>query len=277
MTRKTFVFIRWCNIATCRIYYGPDRKVVFHELMEHLEDAYDAAIARDFSEEDAIQYALNSIGKATDVAAQLAAIHRPFWGFVIRGCQILLAILVVLSLLPIVQYVKDLRLEDDPSLLDFNAYDPASYSESAGRVLEHLSKPNLSFSTDAGTFTITDVVVYTTPGEEEAATSAHLFLQIEQRTLLPWAEQHAHIQPFSVTAYFTARDSLGNEYPCYWDGRSGDLPYINSHTVQRGIFTGAHELWIYEFPQEAQWVELCYLRDGRNHMVRIDLTGGDHT
>lgn len=274
---KNIAFVRWCNIATCRIYYGPDRKAVFRELMVHLEDAYEAGIARGLSEEDATNRALDSMGKATDIAPQLAAIHRPFWGFMIRACQIALAVLLVLSLVPIWKYASSLKIYDAPPMQNFEIFAPASYGEGTGRVLHHLSQPDVSFSSEAGIFTVTDAAVFTTSSDDGETSWTQLHLLVQQRGLLPWKEHKGYFQFDAVTRWFSARDSLGNVYDCYWDSLFESNGRLFSDAVQSGIFTGLHELRINDFPKEATWVELCYARDGRNYTLHIDLTGGDHT
>lgn len=277
MKRHEYSFNLWCHAATILIRYKPDRKAVHKELREHLDDAYEAGIAKGLTEEEAEAKALQSMGKAHDLAPQLAAVHKPFWGYVIQVSQITLIILLVLSLIPIWKYLCSLNIYDAPHLRDFAVYNSASYGEGTGRVLNHLSEPGVSFSSEAGKFTVTDAAVFTTFSDDGQKSNTYLYMLVEQRSLLPWKEHQQYFHWFSATAWFSARDSLGNVYNCYWDQLFEDSVQLYSYSVQSGIFTGTHELWINDFPQDAKWVEILCTRDGREYVLHIDLTGGDRT
>ena len=273
---KNVAFCQWCSVATRRILYGPDREAVYTELRSHMEDHWESLVAQGISEKDAMHMVLQAMGDPEEIAPQLGALHKPFWGYLLRISRILAVIFLVLSLLPLWNYVADLHLYDAPHTHGFDVYDPDSYTDSSVRILHHLSEPNISFSSEAGTFTVTDAVVFTSfPDEYHSFTQ--LYLLIRQQSLLPWAEHEEYFQFDGVANWFSARDSLGNVYGCYWDTRFRDPGYVSSRTVQSGIFTGTHALWIYDFPKDAQWVEILYTRDGREYVLRIDLTGGDCT
>ena len=277
MKKHAYRFDLWCHSATILIHYKPDRKAVHKELRAHMDDAFDAAIAQGLTEEEATDKVLESMGKAHDIAKDLAAIHKPFWAYVIQVSQVMVAILLVLSLVPILKYITNLRIYDVPHVQNFEVFSSASYGDGTGRVLHHLSKPGVSFSSEAGTFTVTDAAVFTGFSDDGESSCTQLYLLLEQRSLLPWDEHEGYFQFEGVTKWFTARDSLGNVYASHWENPYRDGDRLISRTVQTGIFTGAHELWINDFPQEAQWVEILCTRDGREYVLRIDLTGGDRT
>lgn len=277
MNRHEYNFDLWCHSATILIRYGPDRRAVSRELRGHLDDAFEAALARGMTEDEAAKHALESMGQAKDIAPQLAAIHKPFWGYMIRVSQIALAVLLVLCLLPLWDYATDLNLYDAPHVQSFDVYDPASYTDSSVRVLHHLSEPDVSFSSEAGTFTVTDAAVFTTFSQENGSSSTQLYLLMRQTGWLPWMERAGYFRFDGVTQWFSARDSLGNVYDGIWEKPSEDRVRLISDAVQSGIFTGTHELWINDFPQDATWVEILYTRDGREYVLHIDLTGGDCT
>lgn len=278
MNKKDDRFDLWCHAATVLIRYGPDRKAVAKELRGHMEDAYDAAIRRGLTEEEAISQTMDAMGKAHELAPMLAAIHKPFWGYLIRVSQIMLAVLLVLCLLPIYNYITGLHLSDAPQIEKFDVYDRASYGADTGRTLLHLSSPQVSFSSPAGTFTVTDAAVFTTHSADGEKSYTQLYLQVQQRSALPWKEHQEYSQlNHYVIGSFTARDSLGNEYDCQSGNYLSKKPRLFSDTAQSGIFTGTHTLWITNFPQDAKWVELLYSRDGQHYVLRIDLTGGVRT
>lgn len=271
MKKHEFNFQLWCRIATGRIRYKPDRKAVSDELYGHLEDAYDACIAKGMTPEEAEAKTLETMGRAEDIAPQLAAIHKPFWGFVLRASQILLIVLLVLSLIPVWQYAKKLDLEDGPKHREFEIYDSASYGSETGRTLHHLSHPDISFSSDGNRFTLTDAALFTEYSEYYQKDMTRLYILVQQTSLLPWTEHMQYYDFFPVTQYFFVRDDKGNVYPFSANGS------WTTYGTQTGIFTCTHECWINDFPADAAWAELCYERDGRSFALRIDLTGGEQS
>lgn len=74
-------FTEWCFYATKKIRYGPDKEIVKKELMAHLEDAYEAHLLNGLSPTEAERKVLSSMGSAEEIAPQLAAVHKPFWGY----------------------------------------------------------------------------------------------------------------------------------------------------------------------------------------------------
>lgn len=265
----------WCLVATARIRFRPDRQAVYDELHAHLEDHRDALIEQGMDENEATQKALESMGSATQIAPQLAAIHKPFWGYLLRVSQILLVILLVLSIIPLWDYATDLNIYDKPNQYhSFEVFDETSYGGDTGRTLHHLSKPDASFSTDGSTFTLTDAVVYTEYSEYFDRDRTYLYVLIHQRSLLPWSEHDEYFSSFPITGWFSARDSLGNHYEGFMDQSTPDASCLITGGAQTGIFTYTHECWINDFPKDAEWVDICYEREGRSYVLRIDLTGG---
>ena len=272
MSRKEQQFTWWCETATTGIRYKPDRKAVSKELIGHLEDAYEDALAKGLSAQEAEQKALHSMGSAHELAPQLAVIYNPFWGYFLRVCKILLIALLVLGILPIWNYGKKLKLQDVPtSSRSFDIYSRASYGGDTGRTLLHLSQPDTSFSLDGSRFTVTDVAVFTETLEDGTQSTPRLFLLLRQTSLLPRTEQNQYIS--SLSSLFFLRDDLGNVYNGY--DSVGNSIYTNG--AQSGIFSYTHQCGIFQFPAEAKWVELCYERDGRSVCLRISLTGGGNT
>ncbi len=271
MKKKDYNFDIWCRRATETISYRPDRKRVFAELRGHLEDAYDTHITRGLSPEEAEQKALESMGSAQAVAANMAAVYKPFWGYVLQASQIVLVVLLILSSIPIWKYLNSLNLQAAPQYHNFDLYDSASYGGETGRTLHHLSQPDVSFRSDGNIFQVTDAVVYTEYSEYYEKDMTRLYIQIQQRSNLPWREHNAYNGFYCVVSHFFIRDDKGNEY--YFIHRGAR----SSGFVQSGIFTATHLCWVNDFPSEAKWADLCYERDGRSFTLRIDLTGGDRT
>lgn len=269
----------WCAVATGKIRYRPDRRAVSQELMDHLEDHRDMLMEQGMDEQAASTAALEAMGKAHELAPQLAAVHRPFWGYALLTGKVLLVILLCLSILPIADYLGALRLSDTANHRDFAVYDAASYGGDSGRTLLHLSQPEVSFTSDGSTFTLTDAAVFTATKTDGSTGDPQLCVRILQTGLLPAKEHEEYRAAFylPISTQFHAVDSLGNVYPCYAEWQDDDRNYLYADGVQSGIFSYTHECWINHFPAEAEWVELRYKRDGRSYSLRIDLTGGDGT
>ena len=271
------IFTKWCNSATVWIRFGPDRRKVSKELLDHLEDHRDALIAQGLSEQEATEKALECMGSPSDISVQLAAVHRPFWGYLLRYSRIAMIILLCLCLLTVGEYVKNLRLKEAPDLWDFDAYSAESSGGDTGRMLVHLSQPELSFSCDGHSFTITDACVMSQDSAYYGPNFTQLHIRMKQTSILPCQVQDEFFTGSFATAAsnFIARDNLGNEYPSFFARVTENGSCLISSTVQSGIFTFTHELWINEFPQEAEWVDICYERDGRSFSLRVYLDGGD--
>lgn len=273
MDRGSYQLRKWCYDATSLIRFRPDRKKVFKELYDHLEDRRDSLMEQGLSLEEANEKTLAAMGSATELAPELEAIHNPFWGYVLRGCKIALVVLLCLSILPCWNYFKSLNLKDKPDWHGFDVYDSASYAADTGRTLLHLSRPNKSFSYRGNRFTVTDAVVCALPTQQNPQGRRMLYILMDQTSLLPWTEheQYTWVLSPDVSSAFIARDSLGNVYPSTYTQTSEDAATLGSYGVQSGVFRFTHEFWIGDFPAEADWVELCYLREGQNFVLRINL------
>ncbi len=267
-------FSRWCLKATWRIGFPPDRKRVRQEYLNHMTDHYDALIESGVDRLEARRLVLESMGDPDEVAPLLAAIHRPFWGYFLRVSRIVAIVLLCISLLPIYRYAKDLQFEETANMRDFDIYSESSYGGDTGRTLHHLSQPNLSFCSDGSRFVITDAALITFPVPNDKGELTALYIRMDQTGWLPAEQRDEYFDFFNIPGWFSARDSLGNVYPSYMEQNDYDVNAVIPASVQSGIFTYTHELWINYFPTDAQWVELCYERDGRSFTLRIDLTGG---
>jgi hypothetical protein len=272
---QKFRLIQWCDAATGLIRFGPDRKKVNDELLGHLEDRRDALMQQGMDEREATEKALEAMGDAKEIAPQLAAVHRTLWGYLLWGSKIAVIALLCLCLATAGKYAKSLKLKETPTLRDFDIYSTESYGGDTGRTLLHLSHPDLSFTSDGNRFVITDAALITHPRPDGSLFPPALYIRMRQTSILPWQEQKEFFQYFSVSAYFYAQDSLGNEYPAFFSPPSTHGSRLNTTGVQSGIFTYTHELWINNFPPEAEWVDICYEREGRFFCMRVYLDGGE--
>lgn len=272
---KNAHFDLWCHNATRLIGFGPDRKEVYQELMEHLEDHQAELLAQGMDEDTATEQTLEAMGDPKAIASQLGWLHRPFWGYFLQVSKIVLVVLLCLCSVLFSIYWSKLDL-GKPQFRDFRVYERESYGGDTGRTLLHLSKPTGSFSTDGSRFTLTDAAVFTEYSEYYEKEMTYLYVQIRQTSWLPWTEQDQFNDFFPVSCAFHAVDSLGNYYPSYFESSGSTTLHMCSMGNQTGIFSYTHECWINDFQgAEAEWVDICYERDGRSYSLRIYLTGGD--
>ena len=265
-------FHYWCRVATSEIRYKPDRKAVYLELLQHLLDRYDTFIDQGLDHKEATQMTMEVMGSPVIVAAQLGDVHRPFWGYMLRACRIILAVLVLLGGVTVSQYWMS-REWIPVTHREFDVYSAESYGGDTGRTLHHISRPNASVSTEAGVFTVTDAVVFTEIYTPTGEYQGKLYLLLVQRTLRP-ALLEDPVLTFPITNYFTATDSTGRDYGATYDYSDGENDLI-SNDVRNGIFSRTSECWINDFDPDAQWVTLRYNRDGRDYTLYIDLNGGE--
>lgn len=96
----------WCKRATKGIKYRPDRQEVYSELYQHIEDRYLDFLDQGMKEDKAIQMTLCVMGEAEEIAPQLAAIHRPFWGYLYSLCKWGFVMSAVIALLKSVPWIN---------------------------------------------------------------------------------------------------------------------------------------------------------------------------
>ena len=246
-------FDAWCQKATEKIRYGPDRKAVAAELRAHLEDRYYELADQGASFEEATAKALESMGSAAEIAPQLGAIHRPLLGymysflkFVGITSSLLAAFFIGVHLWTVGWYhARSVRFESLPANVDNISF---------------YCKPNLSTEVEGYHISIQEAAVAEVEGDLQ------FYFEIEARWW-PW------MKSFYATEDFWAVDSLGNYYYSY-----SNLAYDQPRIV-RGGSSGTSGFQIItmaltQFDASAQWVELHYDRDGRDLVFRIDLTGG---
>ena len=238
-------FLRWCSTAVSGIRFTPDREAVFGELMDHLNDHFEDLRLQGLDEDTAGRLALEAMGDAQEIAPQLAAIHRPFWGYVLRLTQVVLA-LVSCALVLCIGW----------RLFSSSGFQP-TIEPFAPNATERFTCEQ-TIESDGYTFTLTNVAL----GDEV------LYFQVEVFNPRPWA---VHTD---VLHWFYAVDSLGTRYPGMYNTRSRPILYENSRKTD--LLTYTHSVSLAGFPVgKAEWVEIRYDRADRDLVFRIDLTGGD--
>lgn len=272
-------FNQWCKAAVSEIRYRPDQEAVYCELYDHLEDLYDAATERGLTPEQAREEALKAMGNPRELAHQFAAIHRPWLGYLLNVTRCVLFVFCFVALLTAISFFRD---ETWYQPLDSNWYytnpgepleQPSEWYHGVDRRVLDL-EPKVSTRCDGFTFKVirTTMILKDHYDEnEQDGYELHILLKVSslfQRDLL-----------YDIpNAHFWVVDSLGNTY--YNDEQYGfPSPCVRCRDVDDDLFSKTIKLSLYYLQdfcsQEAEWVEICYNRNGRNIRLRIDLTGGD--
>lgn len=266
----------WCQTAVDQIRYWPDRDAVYQELMDHLQDHYDAATDRRLSPEEAEKEALNAMGSAAELAPVLGAIHRPWWGYVLFATQCLKWLALAATALVLIFFFQTNTFSGGETHWYYE--NPGEelvsiWNDGAGesrRVID--IEPHSSDSSDGFTFEATRAVLtfhdhYT----DDSKDAYYLWFQMEVSSFLQWAELDDI--PYHN---FWAVDSLGNTYCSFHESADSNQSFVSGNLERTGFFTYTMDLWLTNFcSREADWVELRYDRNGRDIRIRIDLNGGD--
>ena len=252
MKKKDWNFDFWCRVATAKIRYKPDREAVSDELRGHLEDAYDAYITKGLTPDEAEAKALETMGKAEDIAPQLAAIHKPWLGYLyslLKGSAILATALVLFCL--VIHGVSTLL--GYLSAAQFDSL-PANYDN-----LNYYFQPNVSEYCDGYRFRVTEA------GYIASESSFYFELEILH---WPWMD------PNNATDHIWAIDSCGRYYSPISAQNHNGIGRVQRLGSQSSSYISLNLFSLCIFDRRAEWVELHYDRDGRDIVLRIDLTGG---
>ena len=261
-----YEFKCWCEKAVSGIIFPPDQRKVFRELMEHMEDHYDILREEGYCEDIAIAMTVEAMGDPYPIARDLAQIHRPFWGYVLQATQVILVIALVITLIPFIRHAWKSDYTP-PMSTDWAVFREDAYGEGTGRILRHLSEPNISRKTDGYTYTLTNALCW---HNEEYGNNVFI-VYLKEFHPLPWAEHG------EAGDWFWAEDSTGTVYECYYEHRPyEETPVLYSRGNDTSPFSHTYALWLSgDLPDEAEWVDIRYTRDGRNLVFRVNLNGGD--
>lgn len=256
-------FYYWCRDAVSKIQYTPDRNKVYTELYAHLEDRYESFLAKGMSEKDAEQKALESMGDANELAPQLAAIHRPFWGYMLSFTRVIAVIVLVITFVCGIYYLVDRQPWRRDTLRD--------WGEPQGmETLLYSGVSDAKDRMDGYTFRVTDVAVWRTTLDEPVNGKDYrdyLYLRLEVRKPVPWAlGQEALEAMWAVDSAGTYYDNVMRE-----STEPDGIKYMG--IIQRQG-DKIYDLYFSSVSEELEWIELHYDRDGRNMVLRVELMGG---
>ena len=257
----------WCFEAVEKIKYRPDRDAVYNELLQHLDDRCESFLAQGMSKDLAVIRTIKAMGDPRELAVQLAAIHRPFWGYAYRITRWLLCIVALIAAFMISTSIPD--YVDSMQTARNDSWYTQSEDPSQTRLL--YTEPNCSDSSDGYTFTVTRAAIQQRTYESlngDPYTDTYLALELKVSNFIPWSK------PFQGTDAIWGKDNLGTIY------YSGLYPVTAVQHMQYGNNGNDEFTQFYVFridlkdPEALTWFELHYDRDGRDVVLHIDLTGG---
>ena len=268
MTMDIPRFDAWCSRAVKGIRYHGDRKRVFRELRAHMEDHYDDAMARGLVHWKAVEETLEAMGDPEELAPLLADIHRPGWGYALDFVRSAVGGILICLLVCLLAGPREPEAAFQP---DTDLWFETSICSLGTRTL--LLHPEVSVTDGDLTLTVTDAAQWYRQiggGPDVRREEWDLCLRLEL----------CHPDPFFPTASaaparFWARDDLGNIYPSSAQSHWSDIHLdLEKHEKVR---PGQWE-WVYRIEccdPDAGWIELCYDWGGREHVLHIELTGGE--
>ncbi len=258
-------FFRWCANAVRKIKYRRDRDEVHKELYAHLEDCYDAYIAKGFSHYEAEKKALCSMGDSDDIAVQLATIHRSILPYVLIVTRCIVAVLMVALLVQVFPYFSQLYISRDKIMTECG-YEPYidTVCTKPGYEAQQIfcEERSAEIELDDYHIRIKNIALWRRLDEEQYA----FHIEINVFNYRPWASNPKMMDKI------WARDNLGNTYACYNVFPIVTDSFVAVREERIGVFTYRYDLQLVDFVMDrVQWIELCYDHDGRNIVQRIYL------
>lgn len=264
-------FNKWCEKAVSGIVFPPDRWNVAMELRDHMQDHCADLMEQGYDEPTARDLTLKAMGDVDEIARQLAAIHRPFWGYFLRATRRILVLLLIITVIPFICFILKPTYSQPENL--WYGYDPYTdtHLSDEGAVSTRImyGEPKQQFKSDGYTLELTRAAwIYTDFTDEAKVDMDLLCFQIEITNSLPWAEEP------DIRQWIWAQDSEGNTYAPWCSAVPGK--HLLGQIYHSAPFTWTLEMLTNDFcSQNADWIDICYSRDGRQFRFRIDLPGGD--
>lgn len=274
-------FRNWSFNATSRIGFPPDRKKVQQELYDHMADHYEELLLQGMDQDTAEAMTVEAMGDPMEIASLLGEIHRPFWGYLLRFLRVTLAALILLTVIPVAEFLWDIYAV--PMWYIFNTDTGVCAADVEIESVQML-KAKDSFRSESAVYSLTEASLWSgtqTYSDGSSKERSFLAFRIEQVNLFPYGFDRTYYSTvLAPLGWMWAEDDLGNYYYSYMerssDPDSGAL-YLQIHGSQTGLMTYSYEFWVNDFPENVQWLALHYDRDGRDYVMYIDLSGGDGT
>ena len=242
----------WLRDAVKYVKYPPDRRQVRLELYEHVASRRQDFLACGFSEEEADRRACEAMGDPEEVGKALAAVHKPFWGYVLCVIRFLLILFVL--------YAAVYTLRGGGGEVFNYPYLRVLKGEIDERVPEWISQSAADTMGDYRFRLVKAGVTLTEPAEDAryfAERGTYLVLQLRTFTWDPDLGP-----PQFDNGMLTVEDSGGKVYPAYARGEL-DL-----------IFAGRVTILVRDFDPASAWAVLRYEAGDRVLRLPVRLKGG---
>ena len=276
----------WAFRVCSHIRFKPDRGAVEEELLAHLEDKAETILREEnVTVSEAEKQALAAMGDADEVGRQLAAVHKPWLGYLWLWSRRVLIVCVVAAVWLSLGFSQRVGFWES-DLRWWQEY-PGYNANREHYTITELS-PECRDESDGYTFTVPAAAVIhneTFLRQEEVEGEVYeytvedntaLYLTVRATSWLPRTEECDAFRDFYAV------DDLGNHYWSYWCRDDPDVTYTQSfrrsltgNAYATGLWTSEYEASINTIDPAASWIELRYDRDGRDVRLRIDLTGGE--
>lgn len=242
------------------------------ELLEHMEDHFDALVQEGLTAQEAERQTLAAMGDADETGAALAKVHKPYLGWLYVAAKWLVALSAVLLLMVSCSTGMDFSGYGFPEPFQGLATES---DETHRREITYLY-PNCTDKCNGYTFSLPVVThrrdTWVEKQENMPQTYEAVYFVLEAAHPLPWAGS-----PDGLRESIYAVDSEGNLYPnrCQKVSHSDyEEREVCGNPVGRTLLRYRFEMWISTLDPDAEWVELRYDRMGCSFALRIDLTEG---
>ena len=203
----------WLREAVGGIKYPPDRWKAEKELYAHIIDRNRDFCKAGLTEREADERVCQVMGDPVEVRRELAAIHRPFWGFAFFALRVLVAGILIWALVSFAGNNQTLFQEFRP-LVDGECFTLPRWVPQSGKTV-------------CGDYTLT--LKRAAWGEEKATGESCLLLDLKAATADPFLGAPRGLN-YCTQLNMRAEDSRGRTYP---------VSLVNSRAL---VFTSR---WLY--------------------------------
>lgn len=270
-TEKSGVYA-WLDKATEPIKFGPDRRAARKELLDHIVDRAEdyQQMFPELTAGEAERKAVLDMGDPEPVGRELAAIHKPWLGWLWLVCRRSLCVLVIAAFLcgAISQMWGELFPKKDMRERQW---------EKAGRLVSCTDEQS---RTEAGGYTLEITRVrredysFKRDDTEEELEGHRVYLTLRMTAKRPWDRPDEWNE--GIFQNLWAVDSTGREAGFRYDrevmedwfNMGGELPL---KAGRAGLRWREFELVAYNMDPEAQWVELRHDFGGQTFTLRVAL------
>jgi len=237
--KETRTMEQWLTAATSGIRFRPDREAVEEELRGHFEDKV-ADLQRVFhiSAEEAEEMALERMGDPRQIGVELAKIHRPWLGYLLRASRVALGLSIMLLFIGggfFGSGVPYRGVEEEPERPTFSSQEVLNLGQYEFRVEEAYIEDTEDWEDGEKKLTVF-----------WKATSARFW------------EKPGYLPGY----YWRGEDDTGKRYSSYGDGFYGYDRYRGDaitweHPEEDGLG------WVFEqtvpnVPEDMTWIKLSY-------------------